>query len=210
MVAALTLLSTAAYAQNTNSRPPVPKPAPDKLGSNWDDIKKMPDFFSGMWQSVTFMIDGKVDVTYTDKAKEHIANYKAPFDTPGLSEKTCKTPGMPIVMRSSVVLKFLYEPGLISIYMELSGQSRFIHLNRDKQLSTNPKYFGNSIGHFEGDTLVIETVGFVDDILLQYDVVKKDPAAPAISLAQPARPIFGPMARTCAWWNVCGWWSPTG
>jgi hypothetical protein len=114
------------------------------------------------------------------------------LDTPGLSEKNCKTPGMPIVMRSSVVFKYMYEPGLIAIYMELSGQSRFIHMNRDKQISTNPKYFGNSIGHFEGDTLVIETVGFVDDILLQYGVVPRDPSVPPASLVRPDPPIFGP------------------
>lgn len=193
LVAALSLLSMTAHAQdNAKSRPPASKPAAGKLGSSWDDVKKMPDFFTSMWQSVSFMTDGNVDVTYTDKAKQYIANYKRPRDTPGLSEKNCKTPGMPIVMRSSVVLKYLYEPGLIAVYMELSGQTRFIHMNRDKQISTNPKYFGNSIGHFEGDTLVIETVGFVDDILLQYGAMKNNSPAPAGNFARPTYPVYGP------------------
>ena len=55
-------------------------------------------------------------------------------------------------------IKFSYSPGLISIYMQAVGHTRFIRMN-EKQGKTSPKYYGNSVGHWEGDTLVVETDG---------------------------------------------------
>jgi hypothetical protein len=46
------------------------------LGSSWDDIKKMPDFFTGIWQSAGSMVDAYQKVGYTAKAQEYIKNYK--------------------------------------------------------------------------------------------------------------------------------------
>jgi hypothetical protein len=37
---------------------------------------------------------------------------------------------------------------------------------------TSPKYYGNSVGHFEGDTLVVETADFLPEISFQYGIGK--------------------------------------
>jgi hypothetical protein len=37
---------------------------------------------------------------------------------------------------------------------------------------TSPKYYGNSVGHWEGDTLVVETSDFLPEITFQYGVGK--------------------------------------
>ena len=174
MVAAIsvvgaTVCSTNVLAQSNTQASASTKGAP--LGASWDDIKKMPDFFTGNWQSRGSMVDAYQDVGYTEKAKAYIKNYKPRVDIP-LANETCKTAGLPIVMRAQSPLKFMYEPGMIAIYMEHASDTRFIYMNEKLPTSPNPTYLGNSVGHWEGDTLVIESVGFADDITFQYGAKK--------------------------------------
>ena len=68
-------------------------------------------------------------------------------------------------------IKFTYAPGLISIYMQAVGHTRFIRMNQPMG-KTSPKYYGNSVGHWEGDTLVVETADFLPEITFQYGVGK--------------------------------------
>ena len=118
------------------------------LGSAWADAGKVPDLFSGMWMTFTSMIDGdeKVNVPYTAKAQKYVAAYKAKRDIP-YAQEGCLSPGLPIAMRSGPI-KFTYAPGLLSIYMQGTGHTRFIKMN-EKQGKTSPKYYGNSVGHWE-------------------------------------------------------------
>lgn len=165
----------------------------ERLGSRWEDIRKIPDFFTGIWVSRSPMVDDVVKVGYTKQAQEYIARYKPRSDIP-LAGENCKTPGMPVVARSSAHQKWLYEPGMIAIYLEAQSQTRFIYLNRDKPPSTNPTYLGNSIGHFEGDTLVVESVGFVEDIMFQYGATPKkgNDGGPTSGESFLNRVIWGP------------------
>jgi hypothetical protein len=144
--------------------------SPSGLGSNWEDASKMPDYFSGMWMSRGGMVDSAVQVGYTEKAKAYMAKYKPSKDLPyaGIG---CKTPGMPIIQRSGTPLKFQFTPGLLSIYIENASMTRFIHLNAKHREDSDPTFLGESVGHFEGDTLVVDTVNFRKDILFQYGLV---------------------------------------
>jgi hypothetical protein len=150
------------------------------LGSTWADASKMPDFFSGMWMTLSAMVeaDKKLDVPYTAKAQKYVDAYKHKRDIP-YAEEGCATPGLPIGMRSGP-LKFAYSPGLLSIYMQGVGHTRFIRMNQPMG-KTSPKYYGNSVGHFEGDTLVVETQDFLPEISFQYGIGKglpEDDAGP--------------------------------
>jgi hypothetical protein len=164
------------------------------FGSQWGDASKMPNFFGGMWMSTGPMVDSAVQVGYTEKAKKFIAKYKPSKDLPyaGIG---CKTPGMPIIQRSGMDLKFQFSPGLLSIYIENASMTRFIHLNAKHRKDSDPTFLGESIGHFEGDTLVVDTVNFRDDIVLQYGLV--NPKLPAMTVGGPSGPsyanvLFGP------------------
>jgi len=167
--------------------------APDGLGSKWEDASKMPDFFSGMWESRGGMVDAAVQVGYTDKAKAYIAKYKPSTDLPyaGIG---CKTPGMPIIQRSGTPLKFQFTPGLLSIYIENASMTRFIHLNAKHRKESSPTFLGESIAHFEGDTLVVDTVNFRDDIVFQYGLVnpKLGPMGGLEGGPSFANVVFGP------------------
>ncbi len=149
------------------------------LGSTWADASKMPDLFSGMWMTLGGMVEGdeKSNVPYTAKAKKLVADYKPKRDIP-YAQEGCASPGLPIAMRTGPI-KFTYAPGLISIYMQAVGHTRFIRMNQ-KQGKTSPKYYGNSVGHWEGDTLVVETEDFLPEITFQYGVGKGLPAETTI------------------------------
>ena len=161
--------------------------AAEPLGSSWTDVTKLPDFFTGNWQSRTSFLDTPSNVPLTDKAKAYVAQYKPIEDIP-FAGPTCKTPGMPIIQRLGSPLKFFYEPGMIAIYVENSSMTRFIKLNGKHAARPNPTFLGDSVGHFEGDTLVVDTVGF-DDVLLQYGDLPGKGTGPFVL---PPEAIFGP------------------
>lgn len=169
---------------------------PSGFGSKWADAAKMPNFFTGMWRSDSPMVDTAVEVKYTKQAKEYIANYK-PVKDLAVAGVGCKTPGLPIIQRAGTPLKFQFSPGLLSIYLESASMVRFIHLNAKHRNLSNPTFLGESIGHFEGDTLVVDTVDFRDDIIFQYGTLgsKTKNAGPADFAPQSsfiANAVFGP------------------
>ena len=157
-------------------------------GSSWADAGKMPDLFSGMWATFSPMVeaDAKLNVPYTAKAQKYVDAYKYKRDIP-YAQDGCRSPGLPIGMRAGPV-KFTYAPGLISIYMQSVGHTRFIKMN-EKLGNTSPKYYGNSVGHWEGDTLVVETADFLNEVSFQYGVGKGLPAAKTFG---PGGPPGGP------------------
>jgi hypothetical protein len=158
------------------------------LGSTWTDASKMPDLFSGMWMTFSNMVesDESLNGPFTAKAQQYVAAYKYKRDIP-YAQEGCMSPGLPISMRSGPI-KFTYAPGLISIYMQAVGHTRFIRMNQEMG-KTSPKYYGNSVGHWEGDILVVETADFLPEITFQYGVGKgMVPAQGAIGTANPTPP----------------------
>jgi hypothetical protein len=145
------------------------------LGSTWADAGKMPDLFTGMWLTLSSFVeaDAKLNVPFTATAQKYVDAFKHKRDIP-YAQDGCQTPGLPIAMRLGGGLKFTYAPGLISIYMQSVAHTRFIRMNQPQDL-TSPKYYGNSIGHWEGDTLVVETEDFSSEIAFQYGVGKPLP-----------------------------------
>jgi len=73
----------------------------------------------------------------------------------------CLPPGMPGIMNQPYPMEFLLTPGKVTIVIEAYTQVRHIYTD-GRKLPEDPdeKFFGTSIGHWEGDTLVAETVGF--------------------------------------------------
>jgi hypothetical protein len=74
---------------------------------------------------------------------------------------------------------------LISIYMQAVGHTRFIRMN-EQQGKTSPKFYGTSVGHWEGDTLVVETQDFLPEITFQYGVGKPLPPEATVGAAGPS------------------------
>ncbi len=179
-------LFAAALCSALLSIPTVSQAQP--VGSSWSDVTKLPDFFTGNWQSITSFLDSQPKAPLTPAAKAYADAFKPIEDIP-FAGAGCKTPGMPIIQRLGSPLKFFYEPGMIAIYIEASSMTRFIRVNGTHPESPNPSYLGDSIAHFEGDTLVVESIGFADDTLTQYT---NFPGKGMGGFVLPPESIFGP------------------
>ena len=60
-------------------------------------------------------------------------------------------------------MEFLLTPGQVTIVIEAYNQIRHIYTDgRPLPEDPDPTFYGTSVGHWEGDTLVAETVGFED------------------------------------------------
>jgi hypothetical protein len=132
-----------------------------------------PDFGGkGMW-NVPYIIDmqrqgtapdgGKVEVPFKPEAKkifdERTANHSK--DDP---EGFCLPPGVPRMMYTPYPTQ-IYQMAdrILFIYEGGAHVWRIIWMDgRQHPADPNPTFLGDSIGHWEGDTLVVDTIGFND------------------------------------------------
>jgi len=83
------------------------------------------------------------------------------------ARKFCTPDGLPRVLATPYPFEIIQAPpGQITLIYELNHQVRVIRMDKplpgEKELGTFPAYNGYSVGHFEGDTLVVESAGFND------------------------------------------------
>jgi len=72
----------------------------------------------------------------------------------------CVPNGMPGIMRLPYPIEFIYSPGRVNIMIETYSEIRRIYVDgRDLPEDPDPFFNGTSVGRWEGDTLVIDTVG---------------------------------------------------
>ncbi len=73
----------------------------------------------------------------------------------------CRPPGMPgIMMVGQYPIEFLFTPGRVTTHHEAWMQLRSIWTDGRKHPDDwDPTFYGHSIGHWEGSTLVVDTVG---------------------------------------------------
>ncbi|MEI9811919.1 MAG: hypothetical protein WDO18_04265 [Acidobacteriota bacterium] len=88
-------------------------------------------------------------------------------------EGLCLPPGVPRMMYTPYPMKFVQEPNMITMIFEGGAHVwRQIPLGPKGSLKHdpdfNPGYLGDSFGWWEGDTLVIDTVGFNERTWLDF------------------------------------------
>ena len=72
----------------------------------------------------------------------------------------CLPGGIPLSTMVSEVSKIVQTPGLTLIMLELGGVRQVYTDGRKHMPDNSPSWFGYSVGRWEGDTLVVDTVGF--------------------------------------------------
>jgi hypothetical protein len=60
-------------------------------------------------------------------------------------------------------VQFLQGPDQLTILYENNQQIRRVYMNQKHPENFERSWYGHSIGHYEGDTLVIDTIGQVDN-----------------------------------------------
>ena len=71
----------------------------------------------------------------------------------------CWPIGVPFVFTNGPT-QLLQQPDRVTILYGYDHQVRRVPLNQSHPAQVAPSWYGDSVGHYEGDTLVIDTVGF--------------------------------------------------
>ena len=73
---------------------------------------------------------------------------------------TCRPAGVPTILLVRITpMYFLQTPKEIWMMWENDHQVRRVYLNQPHSANVKPSWFGDSVGHYEGDTLVVDTIG---------------------------------------------------
>jgi hypothetical protein len=83
---------------------------------------------------------------------------------------SCWPSSGPGVMALRNVLKVLQTPKLVVLLFHNDAQVRYVHLDQPHSKSVPLTWFGESVGHYEGDTLVVDTIGLAPKKMSVLDV----------------------------------------
>jgi len=70
----------------------------------------------------------------------------------------CWPAGVPFVFTNGPT-QLLQQPNKVTILYGYDHQVRHVRLNQPHPAQVTPSWYGDSVGHYEGDTLIIDTVG---------------------------------------------------
>jgi len=171
---------------------------PTPTAADWAALAKLPDF-TGVWESPlgatslvippgaakpapektastsrfpTFPMRQPLPLTPEWAAKVQLLREHAGQDT---TTANCLPPGMPEIMGQPYPYEFLLTPGQVTIVGEAYMIVRHIYTDgRTLPEDPDPTFFGTSIGHWEGQTLVAESVGFSPQTTIAPDVPHSD------------------------------------
>src|ERR1700722_17518688 len=89
------------------------------------------------------------------KALGEISLTGVPYPTPS---NRCWPGGVPFVLYN-IGMQMLQQPDRITILYSNDHEVRHVRLNQPHPADVTPSWYGDSVGHYEGDTLVIDTIG---------------------------------------------------
>jgi hypothetical protein len=89
------------------------------------------------------------------KKHDEISKKKIPYPTPS---NQCWPGGVPFVFWN-IGMQMLQQRDEVTILYANDNDVRHVRLNQPHPEHITPSWFGDSVGHYEGDTLVIDTVG---------------------------------------------------
>jgi hypothetical protein len=95
-----------------------------------------------------------------------VAEANARGEPPVTHYVQCIPDGMPAVMAAMFPMEILQSPGRVTLIQEAYNQVRRIYLD-EKQLpieDAEPGFWGHSVAHWEGDTLLVDTVGIKENV----------------------------------------------
>ena len=82
---------------------------------------------------------------------------------PFTAANRCWPPGVPGIMGfTAEPVMFLQNPKDVTIIYQRGQVVRRIYLNEQHPANLKPSWMGHSIGRYEGDTLVVDTIGLND------------------------------------------------
>ena len=112
---------------------------------------------------------------------ERVPNWKDPLLQPWVSQKmksyadmamsgkirvtaqaACQPGGVPGQMYYNEPLFILQSAKEVTLLYQRNGEARHVYMNVQHSKNPRSSFFGESVGHYEGDELVVDTIGFND------------------------------------------------
>jgi hypothetical protein len=135
-------------------------------------------------------------------------------------EARCWATGVPVyLLNPAQPTFFLQTPQKIAVIWQMDQQVRHIYMNVPHSPNPRPSWYGESVGHYEGDTLVVDTIAqntktFVDNyrtphseklhVVERYRLVESGKTLHAdITIEDPAT-FIQPLQVTHRWRRVQG------
>lgn len=120
--------------------------------------------------SPKIQVIGGGDPPLNDAGKAAYAKIQAGFKDGSVIDKprrVCVPDGVPRVLATPYPFEIFQVPaGRVTFLYEMNHQVRSVELDRPvptpESLITEPLYNGHSVGHWEGDTLIVESLGYND------------------------------------------------
>jgi len=78
------------------------------------------------------------------------------------SYQLCKLLGVPLILTQRDNMQLLQEEDKVTIIYQRDQQIRHVYLNVAHSENVAPSWYGESVGHYEGDVLVVDTIGQTD------------------------------------------------
>ncbi len=167
----LVMLAMLAVAAPFSAPSAAPEPInPPPTARDWADIAKLPDW-SGVWTpdiSDQFRQVVTNSPPWTPAVARQIAEMVAEEQAghPRGLFVDCLPEGTPSWMLiSHNALEFAFTPGRVTLLGESDGSRlrRIYTDGRPHPDDPDPSFHGHSIGHWQGDTLVVDTIGVVPE-----------------------------------------------
>jgi len=151
-------------------------------------------------------------VDQMQKTNDGVNAGKVPF----IARERCWTTGVPgwLVFAHAAGMWVVQTDKEILLIQELDQQTRHIYMNVPHSKDPKPSWYGESVGHFEGDELVIDTIGmndksFVDNYRTphtdQIHVVERFRIVEGGKTLQVTATVDDPGAYNTAWSAVQRW-----
>ena len=127
------------------------------------NLSQRPDVVIGDWQ------DPVLQPWAAAIVKQHGDMEAAGFAAPE-TKQTCWPGSVPNMLSIPSQMEVLQTPKLVTILYSNDHQVRFIYVGQPHSPRVAPSWYGESVGHYEGDTLVVDTIGIAARAMSLVDV----------------------------------------
>lgn len=155
ILAAVTMAAPSDVVDGPLIRPAVSSSDPRDLSGVWFIRRYNRQINSTLGRLPPFTAHGKAE---WDK------RVKAENDGSPLADASayCWPHGVPRVMNSPYPIQIIQTPGKTTIVHEVAHNIRHIYMDQPHPTNIVPTFMGDSVGHWESDTLVVDTIGLND------------------------------------------------
>jgi hypothetical protein len=150
--------------------------SPALRGDTWASVAQLPDWRGAWGLDAPSFRKGVQIATGVDPARPNKAPLTPKYEAMRLANgaanngrgpdtgvinnsATCIPNGMPGLMQAPFAFEFVFAPGMVYVMPENNSIRRIFTDGRPHPADPDQTFNGHSIGHWEGDTLVVDTVG---------------------------------------------------